>query len=63
MARLQAGKVLAAVEPTPSREEVAKLVMGHLDARILEIRNLLIQIDRMLTRRRWQGLVAGLAGR
>jgi len=61
--RIHAGEVLAAVKPTPSREEVAKQVMAHLDARILEIRKSLIQIERMLLTRRWRGLLAGLAGR
>ena len=62
-ARLQAGKVLAAIKPARPREEVGKLMMQHLDARILEIRKLLILIDRMINRRRWQGLVAGLGSR
>jgi hypothetical protein len=61
--RIQQGQILAGAKPAPSREEIAKLVIQHLDARILDIRKLLVQIDRMLTRRRWQGLVAGLGSR
>jgi hypothetical protein len=59
----QQGQILAGAKPALSREEVAQRVMEHLEARILDIRKLLIQADRILARHRCQGMVAGLSGK
>ena len=63
IARLEAGQIMSGIKPSSTREEVAQLLMRHLDARILDIRKLLIQADRILARHRCQGMVAGLSGK
>ena len=62
-ARIQQGKILAGAKPTPSREEIQEQVSSHFEARISEVRTLLAQVDRILARRRIQGMISGLGSK
>jgi hypothetical protein len=60
LARIQQGKILAGVKVGPTKEAIADQLMQGVDAKILEVRALLSQADRILARHRCAGLVAGL---
>jgi hypothetical protein len=63
LARLQAGKVLAAVKPAQSKEDIAKQILKRLDSVVSDVQKLLSYGDQIIIIRRHQGMISGLGNK